>query len=136
LIAVLDASAAVRAVMDIETPFRAALETADLVIAPELIVAEVCSAFRKYVRARVMPRTHAEESIERAFALVDKMQPLRELVGEVLALASRTDSSVYDLFYLALAQRTGAILLTADIALQKTAVKIGIGTSVSPGRAS
>ena len=131
MIAVLDASAAVRAVMDTESPFRAILETADLVIAPELIVAEVCSAFRKYVRARVMSRAQAEESIERALALVDKMQPLRELVGEVLALTARVDSSVYDLFYLALALRTGGTLLTADTALRQGAVKIGISLAAA-----
>jgi predicted nucleic acid-binding protein len=62
--------------------------------APELIVAEVCSAFRKYVRARVLSRIQAEESIERALALVDKMQPLHELVPEVLAFAWRNDSPV------------------------------------------
>jgi len=134
VIAVLDASAAVRAVLDAESPFRAILETADLVIAPELIVAEVCSAFRKYVRARVMSRPQAEESIGRALALVDKMQPLGELVGEVLALTARVDSSVYDLFYLALAQRTGATLLTADPALQEAAVKIGLRITEQPGR--
>ena len=112
--------------MDTETPFRAALDAADLVIAPELIVAEVCSAFRKYVRARVLSRMEAEKSIERALSLVDEMQPLRELVADVLALTSRTDSSVYDLFYLALARRTGAVLLTADAALRKTALGVGI----------
>ena len=77
-----------------KTLFRPILETADLVIAPELIVSEVCSAFRKYVRARVMSRAQAEESIDQALALVDRIQPLHELVGEVLALAWRADSSV------------------------------------------
>jgi predicted nucleic acid-binding protein len=126
LIAVLDASAAVRTVMDPGTAFRAILDIADLVIAPELIVAEVCSAFRNYVRVRVLSRSEAEVSIDRALALVDRMQPLRELVAEVLALTSRTDSSVYDLFYLALAQRTGATLLTADLALRQVARGMGV----------
>jgi predicted nucleic acid-binding protein len=68
LIAVLDASAAVRAVMDPGTAFRATLRTADLVIAPELIVAEVCSAFRKYVRAGVLSSGDAVELIESALS--------------------------------------------------------------------
>jgi predicted nucleic acid-binding protein len=126
LIAVLDASAAVRTVMEPTSPFRTALEAADLVIAPDLIVAEVCSAFRKYVRARVLSRVEAEQSIEGAVALVDKMEPLRELLAGVLTLAARSDSSVYDLFYLALAQRTGATLLTADGALGQLAVGMGV----------
>jgi predicted nucleic acid-binding protein len=132
LIAVLDASAAVRTAMDPAATFRAALDAADLVIAPELIVAEVCSAYQKYVRARVLSWTEAEESIEQALALVDKMQPLRELAAEVLALASRVDSSVYDLFYLALAQRTGATLLTADLALRRAARGMGIDAGAAP----
>jgi predicted nucleic acid-binding protein len=126
LIAVLDASAAVRTVMDPESPFRDLLDKADLVIAPELIVAEVCSAFRKYVRARIMARVQAEQAAERAIALVDHLQPLYELVTDVFALASRSDASVYDLFYLALAQRTGATLLTADVPLQQAAARLGI----------
>ena len=126
MIVVLDASAAVRTVMEPNSPFRTALEAADLVIAPDLIVAEVCSAFRKYVRARVLSRVEAEASIEGALALVDKMEPLRELLAEVLALAARSDSSVYDLFYLALARRTGATLLAADGALREVAVGMGI----------
>ena len=129
MIAVLDASAAVRTAMDHEATFRVSLAAADLVIAPELIVAEVCSVFRKYVHARMLSRAQAEQSIERALALVDKMQPLRELVPEVLVLAARIDSSVYDLFYLALSQRTGAMLLTADRALIKAAGAVHIPAS-------
>jgi predicted nucleic acid-binding protein len=128
LIAVLDASAAVRTVMVPATPFREALSTADLVVAPELIVAEVCSAFRKYVRAGVLSRRAADRSIGQALALVDTMQPMRELVPEVLALSARTGSSVYDLFYLALAQRTGATLFTADNAFRRAAAGAGVKT--------
>jgi len=131
LIVVLDASAAVRAVMDPGSVFQTPLHVADLVIAPELIVAEVCSAFRKYVRARVVSRMQAEESIDRALALVDKMHPLQELVPEVLALAWRNDSSVYDLFYLALALQTGATLLTADLALRKAALGLGLSAGAT-----
>lgn len=112
--------------MDPETPYRVILETADLVIAPELIVAEVCSAFRKYVRARVLSRADAEKSIYQALTLVDKMQPLSELLTDVLALTSQCDRSVYDLFYVALARRTGATLLTADVALRKAALAFDI----------
>lgn len=126
---VIDASAAVRTVIDPETPFRAMLNAVELVIAPELIVAEIVSAFRKYVRARMLTRSQADKSIKQALALIDQLQPLRELVPDVLALGARTDSSAYDLFYLALAQRTGATLLTADVALGRLAQALGIGVA-------
>jgi predicted nucleic acid-binding protein len=57
---------------------------------------------------------------------------VRDLVAEVLVLASRVDSSVYDLFYLALAQRTGATLLTADLVLRRAARGPGIDAGAAP----
>jgi len=87
LIAVLDASAAVRTVMDVESAFGTAVDGVDLAIAPELIVAEICSAFRKYVLARALSRAQAEKAIGRALACVDRMEPLRDLADEVLSLA-------------------------------------------------
>ncbi len=135
MIAVLDASAAVRAVIEPESPFRAVLEAADLVIAPELFVAEVCSAFRKYARAKVMKPAEAEKEVVHALALVDHLQPMGEMAGDVMALARRSEHSVYDLFYLALARRTGATLLTADLALGKAAARMGVevvGMTIGP----
>ena len=126
MIVVLDASAAVRAAMDSQSKFVAPLKEADLVVAPDLLVAEVCSAFRKYVRARVLSRGNADETIGRALDLVDKFHPMRELVPSVQALVARLDSSVYDLFYVALAKRTGGTLLTADVTLRQIALKTGV----------
>lgn len=126
MIAVLDAGTAMRMVMDPFTPFRAALESADMVIVPELIVVEICSAFHKYVASQVLSRIEADEFIVQALALVDRMEPLGELVTEVLALAARSDSSFQDLFYLALAKRKGAVLLTADAVLRPLAVGMGV----------
>jgi len=130
MIVVLDASAAVDAVLNAGSPFRSQLREADAVIAPDLIVAEICSAFRKYVRARIIPQDQAERSVNTALALVSTRQPMAEIVADVLALSSRLDTSVYDLFYLALALRAGAVLLTADQALRQTAIKAGVA---SPG---
>jgi predicted nucleic acid-binding protein len=112
--------------MDPDSKFTTPLQEADLVVAPELFVAEVCNAFRKYVRARVLSRTDSDEMIGRALALVDELQPMRELVPDMQALASRSDSSVYGLFYVALAKRMGAVLLTADMALRQSAMKLGV----------
>ena len=126
MIIVLDASAAVRAVMDAESSFARVLEGEAGIIAPDLIVAEICSAFRKYVRARTMPSNHAALLIERAIGLVDETQPLRHLMADVVAMTSHIESSVYDLFYLALARETNATLITADQAFARVAAKEGI----------
>ena len=61
-----------------------------------------------------------------ALSLVDVTLPLRDLVPDLPALVARTDSPVYDAFYLALAERTGATLLTADLALIRRALSLGV----------
>ena len=114
-----------------ESTYKAALQSADLIIAPELFVGEVCGAFRKYTRAKVLSRIQVEEMIEHALALVDELQPMRELVAEVNLMSAKLDASVYDIFYVSLAKRPGAILLTGDSALRQHAMKLGIETGES-----
>lgn len=126
MIVVVDASAAVRAVMGPGSRLTGIFEEPNWIIAPDLIVAEVCSAFRKYVRSRIMTIRQAESFATRAIGLIDEIQPMRVLASDVMRLAGQTDSSIYDLFYLALAQRANAAVLTADMAFQKTVLKIGV----------
>jgi predicted nucleic acid-binding protein len=126
MIVVPDASAGVDSVVNAESPYRDQLRRAELVITLEPIVAEVCSAFRKYMRAKIVSHDRAAVSVDAAIALIGTMQPLTELVSDVIELAARLETSVYDLFYLALALRTGDVLLTADRALQQTAIKAGV----------
>ena len=79
-------------------------------------------------RTLSMAEAAAETSAGQALALVDKLHPLADLVAEVFALTARIESSVYDLFYLALARRTSARLLTANLALRSAASRIGVDT--------
>jgi len=82
-------------------------------LAPELIVAEVASALWKAIRrgaARPAQAGGLPERLSRAL----RMTPLPDLAEAALALALRRDHSVYDCFYVALAAREAAPLLTAD----------------------
>jgi predicted nucleic acid-binding protein len=93
--------------------------------APSLILAEAANAFWKYVRAGSMTEvngTAACEHLARAVSLV----PLAELGGVAFNAAVRFDHPVYDCFYLALAQREQAKLLTADTRLATLAAKAGV----------
>jgi predicted nucleic acid-binding protein len=64
---------------------------------------------------------------ELSIGLVDRLISRREIYREACAL-SRTQKSraAYDMFYLALALREDAVLLTLDGALKKEAKRAGV----------
>lgn len=57
---------------------------------------------------------------------MDSLVPSREIYGEAFLLARTTRRPAYDMFYLALARREDAALLTADAGLRKEAERQGI----------
>jgi len=125
---VLDASAAVRIAL---APKQAqalseTVEEADQVLAPDLLVAEVTNSFWKYLRAGSLARADAEAGIRAALGLIDEVERLEPLAVEAFDLAASTRCPVYDMFYLVLARRHGALLATADAQLLRLARDLGI----------
>lgn len=120
---VLDASAAVRVARQSEgyEPFEAFLHKADSIETPEIFIAETSNAMWKYFKAGYLSRQSAEDSLEAALRLVDEIIPMRPLVREAFSLAATGQRSTYDMFYLALARRNDAVLLTADQGLARFA---------------
>ena len=113
---VVDASVAIK--WFIQEPDRAAarrlLEPGNHLIAPELLVAEVSSAMWKHLMAgkgdaRQAPLTAA--SLPRFFARLMSIAPL---AARALEIAAELRHPVHDCFYLALAEREDATLVTAD----------------------
>ena len=105
---------------------REIAEGEDVLIAPDLIVAEVCnSAWKKVARAEAS----ADRAREVAIALP---RIFRELVpGEALApraldLAMVLRHPVYDCLYLALAELADGQLVTADKELASVALRAGM----------
>lgn len=129
---VLDASAGVAAVVGREsTPaILDVLAEATVVIAPELYAAEVTSGLWKYVIAGQMSVDDAIERLDAALKLVDRRQSNADLASETLREAAARRHSVYDLFYIVLARREGAVMLTIDRRLRKLAEAMGM--SVQP----
>ena len=125
---VLDASAALEVV--VERPqaarLRVVLEEADLVLAPDLFVSEVVNVMWKYHQFEQWGLTVCDRTLEAALSLVDTLVPSRELYGEAFLLARTTRRPAYDMFYVALARREDATLLTADVQLRKEAERQGI----------
>jgi predicted nucleic acid-binding protein len=113
---VADGSALVLAVADTtERGERARSQLADGAIAPHLVDAEVGQAIRGLVRRRLLHADAAARSLRAAEHLVlDRFPhpPLRPRAWEL-----RNNVSFYDALYVALAERTGLTLLTADAKL-------------------
>lgn len=133
MIAVVDASAAVRVSMRAGEPdsLETVWDRAELVLAPELIIAEVVNTFWKYLRAGVLSRALSEQGIRTALDLVDEFAPMEPLSVEAFHLAALHERAAYDMFYLVLARRNGAVLITADATLRRNADNLGIRTSES-----
>jgi len=127
---VLDASAAVTAVMDDESHVFAIIEYAR-VFAPHHYVAEVTSGIWKYVMLRGFPINEAAGKLQRALRLVDKYRNVERLAEEALREASARRHSVYDLYYAVLARREGAAILTFDKRLKQLCTSMQIPLAVA-----
>jgi len=113
---VVDASIAVKWM--VEEPGRAdALKVLDLqeeIVAPDLIVPEVASVFRKKVIRSEMTLPQAEAGLSAIGDLFGRFVPCADLAMEAWAFSQRLDHSVYDCFYLACAVPS-AKLVSADV---------------------
>jgi predicted nucleic acid-binding protein len=127
---VLDASVAIPATLGIGTApeFLPRLRAASQVIAPELFVAEVANGIWKYVIAGELAIDSAPGALTEALSLVVHFEDMAVLAAEALREAAARRHSVYDMFYIVLARREGATLLTFDNRLRALAQAMNIET--------
>ena len=125
---ILDASAAVDLALDGKHEERLARVLADASarLAPEILLPEVANALWKYHRFEGLEETTCHRALELAAGLIDGLVSNAELAQEALSLSIAARIPVYDMFYLALARREDATLLTLDRALAKEAVRQGV----------
>lgn len=125
---ILDASAAIEVVLDGPKAAEVArsLNEADEVIAPDLFVSEVTNTIWKYYQLKNLNITACDRALERGIGLVESLVPCKELYREAFLLARTAGGPAYDMFYLALARREDAAILTLDAALKKEAERQGI----------
>jgi predicted nucleic acid-binding protein len=128
---VLDASAAIGTVFGRKQASRlgSILAEADVVLAPDLFVPEVVNTIWKYHQFESLPLDECHRSLETALGLVDAVVPSMEIHSEAFLLARTTRRPAYDMFYLALARREDAVLLTTDSALRKEAERQGVSVA-------
>ena len=128
MIVVLDTSAAVELVLQRNSSPQLAevIRSADWVIAPTLFIAEVNNVFWKYQKYADHPYPECELNIEQALALPDDYINEIELYREAFKLGCTSDQPIYDMFYVVLARRNSARLLTMDKKLRAVARKAGV----------
>ena len=125
---VLDASAALEVALNRKgaAELSARLNESDEVLAPELFVPEVVNAIWKLHHFGNLSLSACDGALEVLLEFVDTLVPHRELYREAFLLSRTTRRPAYDRFYLALAMREDAALMTLDSALRKEATRQGI----------
>jgi predicted nucleic acid-binding protein len=121
---VVDASVAVRWFVEAPGSSAAAtlLEGDEILLAPDLVVSEVVNVAWKLVRAGEISREHGARIAVAIGHSFTRLVPAPQLAERAFALAVELDHPVYDCLYLALAEREGCRLVTAD---RRLAAKAG-----------
>lgn len=85
-----------------------------LLLAPDLIGAEIGNVLRKAARRNRISQAEAANSLRRFTDLAIQVVPASDLLVQALQIAVTCDRSFYDSLYVALALATKTELLTAD----------------------
>lgn len=93
---------------------RALLNTSETLIAPDLVIAEVCNAAWLCVRANRIRGAQAQEIARSVADIFDTLVSGSDLAERAMTIAVELDHVAYDCFYLALAEAQDAPLVTAD----------------------
>ncbi len=118
MIEVVDASVACKWLVKEEGSVEALalLEESEGLIAPDLIIPEVSSALSKKLLAGEIESRQAQVAVVELAGFFEELVPGLRLASRALAIAEDLRHSVYDCFYLALAEARGTRLVTADTA--------------------
>ena len=115
-IIVLDSNAAIEIVLKRKkgTAFRKLIEKSEKTLTSEFFRIEVANVIRKYYKGNYIQKDECAKLLELSENLIDEFVPLKENNLEALNEAIRLDYSAYNMLYLTLARRTGAMLITLD----------------------
>ena len=126
---VLDANCAIEIALNKKEGERlkALLDESDQVLAPDLLVPEFVNALWKYHQFNQLSLELCDEAMDVLLELVETFVPSSEIYRDAFALSrAQKTRAAYDMFYLALALREDAVLLTLDATLKKEAKRAGI----------
>lgn len=113
---VIDATVAFKALIATEGTEKArdVLKAAERLIAPELLIAEICNALATLERANKVSCAEASALIRRLPGIFDVIYPIASFATRAFEIASDLRHPAYDCFYLALAELEQDQLVTAD----------------------
>ncbi|MEJ5187650.1 MAG: type II toxin-antitoxin system VapC family toxin [Breznakiellaceae bacterium] len=128
MIVVLDASAGIEIGLGRENSqrYREIVKQASTVISSALYKAEVANVLWKYVKAKLLSKDVALQRLQYCTDLIDEFVDIGNNNQESFLESIRIDLSVYDMLYLTLARRNGALLITQDKRLTEKAKELGI----------
>ena len=111
---VVDASIAMKWVLNEDGTDAAAALQHDHLFAPNLIVSECANVLWVHARRGVLTKAEAKVCLAEIETTPVTLVPIEDLIETALDLALELDHPIYDSLYLALAVRTGVTLVTAD----------------------
>ncbi len=111
---------------EVETAFNRAASGADLVLAPQLLLAEVANVLLRKRRRGELSAQELGELLQAVESLPIRLCEHESLLLPACSLAEAHGLTAYDALYLALAERHGAHLITSDEALDKVAHSLGL----------
>jgi len=128
MIIVLDASAAIEIALNKDSgkAFQDILLESDLVIAPDTFPSEITNVFWKYAFHSNMEKDKCEKGIDYCLDLVDDYIDTKSICREVFFESINNEHSSYDIFYLIVARRHNAAIITKDKKMITTAEKLKI----------
>ena len=93
---------------------RGLFDLPDPLIAPDWLLIEAASTFRKKVEGSELLEIHAHRHLEDIPEFFSRLYPSRSLVDGALSLSFRLRHPVYDCLYLELARQMSCHMVTAD----------------------
>lgn len=111
---------------EVETAFNRAASGTDLVLAPQLLLAEAANVLLRKQRRGELSSQELRELLQAVEALPIRYCGHESLLLAACALAGTHGLTAYDALYLALAEQHGARLITSDEILDKVARTIGL----------
>jgi predicted nucleic acid-binding protein len=128
MIIVIDASAGIEIALDRAKSalFSQKLLSAKKVISSDLYKIEVANIIWKYVKANLLEKEKANQTLELTQSLVDEYIDIAENNEEAMNESIRMGHSTYDLLYFTLARRYSSSLMTLDKELKVIAERSGL----------
>jgi predicted nucleic acid-binding protein len=116
MIIVLDVSGAMEILLQKEKKekYEDMYKQGSWVIAPDLFIPEISNVLWKYNRANIISHDECIQFTEDGISMVDDYIDAQELWKEALGEGIKNNHSIYDMYYLVLARRNDATLITND----------------------